>query len=221
MVLKRVEKNELLELIAGRALQASDFKLTQDDRATVIDHPSSGSRFTIAKDFTPELNATVKVGNSESFHMPDTWTALKFEFGQWLDEVKVELNTPDLWEDLRRGSELLAYGQHGDLANTPFTHAEQVQIAQQLAEIKQYVQKNCELTAEQTARVDARFDAAEEASRRLGRKDWVLLFGGALLGTLTSALLPAHIVLEILTATAQGIGHLFGGGPPQLAPEAS
>ena len=221
MVLKRVEKNELLELIAGCDLQANDFKLTQDDRVTAIDHASSGSRFTIARDFTPQLNATVKVGNSESFHLPDTWNGLKFEFGQWLDEVKVELDTPDLWEKLRQGSELLASGQHGDLANTLFTHTEQVQIARQLAEIKQYVHKNYELTAEQTARVEARFDAAEEASRRLGRKDWVLLFGGALLGTLTSALLPAHIVLEILTATAQGIGHLFGGGPPQLPPETS
>jgi hypothetical protein len=219
VVLKRVEKNQLLELIAEHDFQPSEFRLTQDDRSTIVDHASSSSRFTISRAWAP-LTAEAKIGNSETLHLPDSWLDVKFEFGRWLDDVKVELDTPDLWEELRRGSELLSLGLHRDLANAPFSPTEQAQIAQQLTEIKQYVKKNCELTSEQTARIDLRFDDAEEASRRLGRKDWILLFGGALFGLVLSAVVPPEVMQHVLIMTEQGLRHLFGGGPPQLPPRA-
>ena len=67
--------------------------------------------------------------------------------------------------------------------------------------------------------LDVRFDGVEEASRLFGRKDWLLLFTGALFSLiLTDALLP-DVAQHILISVLQGLGHLFGiGGPPPSIP---
>jgi hypothetical protein len=78
-----------------------------------------------------------------------------------------------------------------------------------------YVKESCSLTAKQTARMDEAFDEAEKASERIVRKDWLLLFGGTLLGLVTSSILPAHAVEEILLMAAQNIGYVCEL-PPQI-----
>lgn len=221
MVLKRSEKNELLKLVAGSPLRSDDFRLAQDDHSTVVNHPASESSFSISKDWAVSLSTISKIGNAQNVDLHDTWSSVKLTFGRWLDDVKAELETPDLWEELRRGSELISESARSDLANTPFTVPEQEQISAQLKEIRTQVAELCSLTEEQSARMEERFDQAEDASRRLGRKDCILLFGGAMLSLVVSAVVPPEVLQHALTMTAQRLGHLFVGGPPQLPPQAS
>jgi hypothetical protein len=70
------------------------------------------------------------------------------------------------------------------------------------------------------SRVDARLDEAEAASRRIGRKDWLLLFAGVILTLIATGLLPPESVHHVLMMVFLDLGHLFGGGrrPPQLPP---
>jgi hypothetical protein len=75
------------------------------------------------------------------------------------------------------------------------------------------------LSPEQTAHLDERFDQAEAASQRMGRKDWLLLFGGALFSLILSAVVPPEVVQHTLILAAQSLGHLFGReSSPQIPP---
>jgi hypothetical protein len=54
---------------------------------------------------------------------------------------------------------------------------------------------------------------------RMGRKDWLMLFNGALFSLVLTDLIPAEAVQHILLMTLHGLGHLFGiGAPPMHLP---
>jgi len=74
--------------------------------------------------------------------------------------------------------------------NAPFTSEEQTQIPARIGEIKGYIRATYELTAEQMSRVEERLDNAEEASKRIGRKDWLMAFNGAVFSLFLSDLIP-------------------------------
>jgi len=143
------------------------------------------------------------------------WAVLENTFHSWAEEVQLEVESPDMWEEIRQSSELLD-ASSGELANTLFTESELAQISKQLREVKTYVREVCSLTTEEAADVEKRFDDAEKASRRMGRKDWLLLFLGTLFPLIISGFLPPDVVKHILIMIAQGLGHLFGGGSAQI-----
>jgi hypothetical protein len=69
------------------------------------------------------------------------------------------------------------------------------------------------------SRLEERLDEAEEATRRIGRKDWRLLFLGVMLTLIVTALIPPEVVQHLLTTALDGLDHIFGGGRrPQLPP---
>jgi hypothetical protein len=98
--------------------------------------------------------------------------------------------------------------------NTPFTPAERAEIAKQLRATRRSVQKNYGLSAEQLSAIDRRLEEAEEASKRLGRKDWKLLFYGAVFGLILNDAVPPDVAQHIFTGVVHGITHLLGGGVP-------
>ena len=60
---------------------------------------------------------------------------------------------------------------------------------------------------------------AEEASRRIGRKDWITLFNGAVLSLIFTDTITPDTAQHIILMTINGLGHLFGiGGPLHLPP---
>jgi hypothetical protein len=80
------------------------------------------------------------------------------------------------------------------------------------------VKRTYSLSVEQVKHVEQRFDQAEDASRRLGRKDWFLLFLGTVSSLILPALVPPEVVQHIFIAAAHGLGHLFGYEPPPGLP---
>jgi len=134
--------------------------------------------------------------------------------GLWLEVVRRELTTPDLWAMLDQQRELLAATEPtGETANTPFSPEEQRQIAAQLDDIKQLLVNN--YGADPKA-LERGIEDLEELARRSGRREWLLLFlGGVFHWTLTGLVPPEGLQIALKLAE-QGIGHLFGGGVPQL-----
>ena len=148
----------------------------------------------------------------ELLSLVETWARKAHEIAE---EYAV---TPDLWAQLRQSKALIAEQQQ--FANTPFTEPEQSEISSQIQRVKEYIQATCELTAEQLAVVEDRLDHAEQASHRIGRKDWLMLFNGALFSLVLTDLVPPQPVQHILWMTFRGLAHLFvgiGGGPPSLS----
>jgi hypothetical protein len=217
MGLRRTQRNELFGAIEESGMEPSAFQIKNDGDFMILSHQPTGSEFSIESSGGDlYLRSTVE-GSAENDYDRQSmaWEDLLALFSQWAEEVKVEADAPDLWDEVLRGTEFFGNAPRQDIRNTPFTVAERNQIASQLREIKDYVKESCTLTAKQTARMEEAFDEAGKASERIGRKDWILLFGGTLLSLVTSTILPAHVVEEILLMTAQNIGYIFGL-PPQI-----
>jgi hypothetical protein len=128
-------------------------------------------------------------------------------------------NTPDLWEELSRSKNFFT-GQSGQSTeNSHFTNAEQADISAQIKQIKDYIRAAHELTSEEMSQVEARLDQAEETSRRMGRKDWLVLFNGAVFSLILTDLITPKTAQHIILMTLAELGHLFGiGGPPPHLP---
>jgi uncharacterized membrane protein YraQ (UPF0718 family) len=95
------------------------------------------------------------------------------------------------------------------LSNTSFTPKEQTYLAQQLKEIHQFVEKTEQLQDDQKRFLEERFAYFDESSKRLGRKDWLNLFMGALLGTVINLAIPPDKISEIFRFASTALGRLF------------
>jgi hypothetical protein len=224
VILTTRQRNEIFEMIAARGLDPASFELA--DRTLIsgrsqadLLHPPTESGFIV---WHPErldmYNANVVVGGAEQLGCTSVgWAELMDRLGIWADEVKYEMDTADPWAELRRVPQLLAASQTPDASNAPFTPDEQSEICRRLDEIKKLVRERFELTGEQLAVIDQRLDEAEEASKRLGRKDWVMMFYGAVMSTFMTDAVPANVIQTVLIAVLHGIAHIFGfGGPPPI-----
>jgi hypothetical protein len=114
--------------------------------------------------------------------------------------------------DFDSGAAEVAYAS-GD--NSRFTVAEQYEIARQLRMVRESLEQNFELSAAKIKRVEERLDEAEEASRRLGRKDWILLFSGAVFSLILTDVITPAAAQHVFAMLIHGAGHLFtsGSGP--------
>lgn len=142
------------------------------------------------------------------------WRDVLDEAEDWAREVGYVATTPDRWEEVRRLPRMLA--DEADDSNAPFTADEQATIALQLAEIRQLLRQQPDLTSEQLASIEQRLDHAEQASTRLGRKDWLLILYGGLVSMVMANAVPSAVIQSVMVTVAHGIGHLFGGPPPTI-----
>lgn len=135
---------------------------------------------------------------------------------RWANEIWQVMEALDYWVEMRRGRELVAHIEQHGADNSPFTQDERRQIAAQLQEITKQLKEQFELTTDQVEQIKGRFDEAAEASKRMGRKDWLLLFGGTILNLIVTDTLTPGVARRIFTMVIQAIAHLFTGGPPQI-----
>ena len=138
------------------------------------------------------------------------WPRMLALVSAWLEYVKREFEAPELWRELEREREVI--GGMAAAENSPFSPAEQTQIAEQLRELKEFVRANYQLNGTQLGAIDSRLDYLSEAATRLGRLDWRNLMVGALLGLVVEAVVPPEPIRAILGLIVRGLGHLFGGG---------
>ncbi len=139
------------------------------------------------------------------------WADLIQEIEKWAKEAKAH-NVGLQSGEFNPNAAEAAYANSD---NRRFTIAEQTEIANQLRMIKESLKQNFKLSAEQIERVEDRLNEAEEASRRLGHKDWILLFSGAVFSLILTDIITPDVAQHIFTAFIHGAGHLFtsGGGP--------
>jgi hypothetical protein len=111
----------------------------------------------------------------------------------------------DLWGEFKRDSGLLAGDRELDIENTPFSSTEQAEISARIRQAKDYITSSRELTGDQVAQVEARLDHVEEASRRIGRKDWLMLFNGAVFSLILTDLITPPAAQHIIMLTSHGL----------------
>jgi hypothetical protein len=142
----------------------------------------------------------------------------------WLGDVKREVETPDLWAQLSdseaRSDDQQAFWQHvaDDADNTPFTAREQEQIAERLEALRRQIIDAHALTADKIAPLDAGISHLIEASRRVGRKDWLVMFIGVMCTLVATAVIRPDYVSHLIQAFVHGLESMYRPGAPGLPP---
>jgi hypothetical protein len=214
--LEKFQKNDIIEAIMAGGLDPRECELADDDREVRVVHIPSGSAFTLGG-HAGHYSGNRVVGTSTLSWPFDasTWATVPEKVERWARDVKRDVDTPDLWAEVQRAREVFAGVSAEATENTAFTPDEQAEIATRLQEIKDYAKTTQALSAEQARILEARFDDLEAATRRVGRKDWLLMFSGVALGLIVTDLLPPDAVQHISTMAWHGLNHLFQvlGGP--------
>jgi hypothetical protein len=206
-------------VLTENGLNLGDFSYdsTSWSRGVKISHALSQSEFRIFQSLY--IDKPFTYGSHVGDDPPDSSSSgIPFEkivqlVGAWGCEAAEWAETPDLWKSMPDSGRIPG-SQAPDSPNNPFSPNEQAVISSQLRIIAETVKKAYELTAEQSAEIDKKFEEAEKASRRMGRKDWGLLFGGAVFSLILSDAITPGIAGHILTMVEHGIGYLFAGGTP-------
>jgi N-6 DNA Methylase len=242
--LTRRQRNDLFEVLRSKGLNPADCKLDTSGNDVRILHPetrpiSRPNRSSFTFKVEPSRYVfqwrVIEGPNSGAENACKNWDDLLEQVGYWAEEVQYVTDVPDLWSELRQVPELLTAAQDADASNAPFTVEQQAEIAHRLDEVKRLAREQFQvldpaagtggflvkahehLTDEQIAAIDQRMDEAKETSQRLGRRDWLMAFYGALMSTAMTDAVPPHVIQAVLTTVIHGVAHIFGvGGPPPV-----
>jgi len=215
--LAKWQKNDIYEAIAAGGLDPIECIFDVDAVGWRVAHVPSGSYFRVVSgpghyNVSPVVGDTVSL-DSRSFN----WQTVPGKAERWAREVKRDVATPDLWDEVRRKHGILTGTTYEDTDNTLFTPGERAEIFEQVRQIKQYLKDLDSLTEARMLSIEERLDYVVSAADRVGRKDWKLMLSAAILGLILTDLLPREVVGDILTMASHGFDHFFGGGGlPQL-----
>jgi hypothetical protein len=207
-------RNNVFKAIEAAGLDPAEFDW-DGNFGSALTHVPSGAHFVFGGEFG-HYEGTYQAGDSPEwpYEVYSPPSLLKRVEG-WLSDLKLDLDTPDLWGELRSERELLG-GAYDEVGNTPFTPEERTELARQLGEIKEYVKKTYSLSKEQTEALERKLEYLEEATGRLGRIDWRTAFLGAMMEFLLVAALSPETARDVFAMGVRTLGHLFGHPIPEL-----
>ena len=208
-LLQKWQRNVLFEAIQAVGLNPRDFDLTDSGTEVQIKHEWSKSIFIIGGRPGHYVGRYVVGDGPDWPYDAYSWQASTTRVSTWLQEVKRDLETPDLWAELRREVHLLGVGSNEVTDNTLFTQDEQKQIAEQLRGLAKHVSDASSLSEAQKQILNEKIDYLADSSRRLGRKDWLNIFIGVTLGYLLSTALPPDVARGIFSTCLRAMGLLY------------
>lgn len=212
------QRNEIFTTLQNRDLNPTDFSLeeTDVDKDTMVSLVQKATnyffRIRIRPAFGIQFIAIYSPGSefSSVTEKCDTWPEVVMNLEFWISNILRETETPDLWDGLGGDNQLLQDATEQPVDNPPFTQAELPQVRECLKEIKAYVINTKELTETQRKIIDARFNYMEEASTRMGRKDWLSVVIGNLLGIAFSLALTGDSTRDLFGFAALIIKRILG-----------
>jgi hypothetical protein len=208
-LLRKWQRNDLFEAIQAVGLDPRDFDLADTGTQVQIKHKRSESIFIIGGRPGHYVGRSVVGDGPDWPYDAYSWQALPTRVSTWLQEVKRDLETPDLWAELRREVHLLGVGSNEVTENTLFTQDEQKQIAERLRGLAKHVNEASSLSEAQKQILNEKIDYLVDGSRRLGRNDWLNTFNGVILGYLLSTALPPDVARGIFSTCLRAIGLLY------------
>jgi hypothetical protein len=208
--LQKWQRNQIFETIQRIGLDPREFDFKDADAAVRIKHKWSESYFIVGGN-AGHYTGRYLVGDATDWPYDSySWQNLITRVSRWLEEVKLDLETPDLWAELQREAELLGYDSKEVTNNTPFTPDEQTEIVERLREMAQYVRGRYSLSEEQMRVLDAKIDYLIDAAGRLGRTDWRGVFVGVMLSFVLASAFPPESVSKFLLTVLRALGRLYG-----------
>ena len=167
--LQKWKKNEIFENIQAVGLDPKDFDLEVGDVEVRINLKWSGSCFIIGGGPSQYVGCYV-IGDSPAWPFEVySWQAVIERISRWLKEAKRDLETPDLWAELRQDAELFRSISSDGSDNSPFSPDEQKAIATQLRELVEHATRRHSLTETQVQILEAKINYLVKAVGRIGK----------------------------------------------------
>jgi hypothetical protein len=208
-LLHKWQRNVVFEAIQAVGLDPIDFDLADSGAEVQIKHKWSESIFIIGGGPGHYVGRHVVGDGPDWSYDAYSWQALATRVSTWLQEVKRDFETPDLWAELRREVHLLEVASNEVTENTPFTQDEQKQIAARLQGLAKHLSDASPLSEAQKQIFNVKLDYLVDGSRRLGRKDWLNIFIGVTLSFLLSTAFPPDVARGIFSTCLRAIGLLY------------
>jgi len=224
-MLARSDGDALFQEAIGFGMNPTECTLRRKVDWSGIYHEQSGSQFLVRprnsfansrKSRFQSYDAKVTVGSErETTYEGLAWFSVTLIMQDWARRVASQ----GTWAGGDQARDAFNAAQGVDTGNAPFTKSEQKQIAAQLEDIARYLQEEHDLPSEQLAEIKDELKKVAEASERMGRKDWLIYFLGAITALVMTATVAAPVGEHIFTIVIHGLAHLFNGdgGPPQVS----
>jgi len=209
-LLQKWQKNQIFNAIQEVGLDPKEFDLEDDGVEVRIKHKWSDSSFIVNRDPGHYVVRYV-VGDGPDWQFEvSSWQNVIPRISRWLEEVKRDLETPDLWAELQGATELLGANYDGVVENTPFTPDEQKEIARRLQEWAEHTRRTYSLSVAQMQVLGAKLDYLVSAAGRLGRIDWRNAAVAAMLGWVLTAALPPESARDIFLGLLPLVDQFLG-----------
>lgn len=219
LILQKWKKNQIYEAVRDAGLNPKEFELKNSDSEVRLELKWSKSYFILDNQAGKYVGRYV-VGDAPEWPFEAySWQTFMERIIRWLAEVKQDLDTPDLWEELQREAKLLQANASEFTENTPFSGEEQKELSQKLQVLVEYVRTTHPLSADQLEVLNEKIDYLIAAAGRLGRIDWRGILVGEILGYVLSAMIPpetARSIVQTFQEFLRDIHHLFVYGLPGL-----
>jgi hypothetical protein len=217
------QKNDVFRIITAAGLNPSDFKwvevqsrVNQKFIVSRLNHRRE-QYFYFQFDHLDDFYAGVHpvsiyspgIEKREVTEARMDWGGQLGDIESWIYAVRTEIGAPDLWALHSEASALLQRGaQHQE--NAPFTADEQKEIDIALRALSREIQALEDVTEEQRQNAEELVEHLRESSKRSGRRDWLLMFTGAVLGWGMNAGLTPGILHQLISAATQQLRRLLG-----------
>src|SRR5665213_3003205 len=133
--LPKVLTNTIYKAVESKGLKPSEFDWINVAGEFRITHRESGSYFAVGLDSGSWVLSKFVRDAPPLTYTVYTWPTVVERLNLWLYELKIEINTPDLWAELRRDPQLFEAASTVVADNSPFTTDEKEEIATSLQEL--------------------------------------------------------------------------------------
>ena len=218
--LKKSEKSEIFLLVQESGLTLADFIWT-DEKSNECESIEAVQFLTSVLTHRP-TEYFCKFGGYRMWYSPgrkervhteshySRWADKRAVAQLWLEELRKEVDAPDLWATIGQEKALSAAAASPDLDNRPFTAAEQQLIATKLDEIKTYLLEGQQVDKKQAEYVEGEFAYLRKSAARFGRKDWLRVLLGVLIGQAVNLALDPAKVRGLFSLAGAAFQSLWG-----------
>jgi len=141
----------------------------------------------------------------------ESFEGVLFPLADWLNCLEREITAPDPWVTISEYSTLAKISPATDTPNTPFTYPELEAIWKGLTAIQSTLLIHAGESRTQQALVNSQMEFLIESSKRMGRKDWLLIAIGSFVRIASAMCLSPEIdrhIFEQLRDAVNGIIHI-------------
>jgi hypothetical protein len=220
-------KNLIFEEVRKTALNTPEFEWQEDYSyctggnfiVSKLVHKPTGYYFLFDYSSNHKHWAVFSPGVNQSMQSeyPGDWSGQWGYVLKWLAQLKLELESPDLWGTIAQEKTLTDVVAHSNDSNEKFKPKEIQMISQQVEEIRQYILTTIPLTEEHKEFTEKSFNYLKDSAKRLGRKDWLLLATGALINIIINTHMTSEQIRQVLRFAGIALGKIFGYVPSLIS----